>query len=145
MVSSILVLAFSNLASGFYWAFMMGSSLLNKTIFRMHNMVSRDYWIRALQSSHHFLSCFHPAGEISMTTMQPSFLLPIQSGPCIQTSDPSFQLFLAFFIFLSFHFHHQHDTQGRILSGLNKWRKVLLDQSSGLGTPAVQWTSQANY
>ena len=67
-------------------------------------MVSRDYWIRVFTKQSPFSLVSHPAGEISMTTMQPSFFFffdPPDSVCRIQTSIQGFQPFVCF-IFLSF-------------------------------------------
>ena len=65
-------------------------------------MVSRDYWIRVFTKQSPFSLVSHPAGEISMTTMQPSFLLPQIHSVSSRLASKDFNLLFAFFIFLSF-------------------------------------------
>ena len=123
----------------------MGPSLLNKTISRVHNMVSRDCWIRVSTKQSPFSLVSHPAGEISMIAMQPSFLLPQIQSASSRPASKGFSLFFSLSSWASpFSPSAWHSGPHPLWTKQVESAKFL-DQSSGSGTPAVQWTSQANY
>ena len=127
---------------------MTGSSLLKKTIFRMHNMVSRDYWIRVFTKQSPFSLVSHPAGEISMTTMQRSFfffLLPQIQSAASRLASKGFNLLFALSSWASPFSPSAWHSGPHLLRTKQVESAKFLDQSFGSGTPAVQWTSQTNY